>query len=66
MMTASPTEILLTIEIGTAGVASTFAAFSMGLQRIDALMGVFFALTLLGQLTTAMLQKMRPLPGRSD
>ncbi len=61
-MTASPAEILLTIEIGSAGVASTFAAFCLGLQRVDCLMAVFFSLTLLGQLATAMLHKMRPLP----
>ena len=59
-MTASPGEVLLTIEIGTAGIASTFAAFSLGLQRVDCLMAVFFSLTLAGQLVTAMMMKMRP------
>ena len=52
-------EILLTIEIGSAGVVSTFAAYSLGLQRLDMLMTLFFSMTLAGQLLTAALAKVR-------
>jgi len=58
-MTINPGEILLTLEIGSAGVASTFAAYSMGIQTLDLLMTVFFSMTLLGQLVTAALAKVR-------
>ena len=58
-MTIVPGEILLTIEIGSAGIVSTFAAYSLGLQRVDMLMTVFFSMTLLGQLVTAALAKVR-------
>jgi len=58
-MTIAPGEILLTIEIGSAGIASTFAAYSLGLQRVDILMTVFFSMTLGGQLLTAALAKVR-------
>jgi len=59
-MTINPGEILLTLEIGSAGIASTFAAYSLGLQRLDLLMTVFFSMTLGGQLLTAALAKVRP------
>ncbi len=58
-MTINPGEILLTIEIGSAGIASTFAAYSLGLQRLDLLMTVFFCMTLAGQVLTAALAKVR-------
>jgi len=59
-MTSNLGEILLTLEIGSAGIASTFAAYSLGLQRLDLLMTVFFSMTLGGQLLTAALAKVRP------
>ncbi len=58
-MTINPGEILLTLEIGSAGVASAFAAHSLGLQRLDLLMTVFFSMTLVGQLLTAALARVR-------
>jgi hypothetical protein len=58
-MTIAPGEILLTLEIGSAGIASTFAAYSLGLQRIDVLMTVFFSMTLAGQLLSAALARVR-------
>jgi len=59
-MTINPGEILLTLEIGSAGVASAIAAYSLGLQRLDLLMTVFFSMTLGGQVLTAALAKVRP------
>jgi hypothetical protein len=58
-MTINTGELLLTLEIGSAGVASTFAAYSLGLQTLDLLMTVFISMTLLGQLLTAGLAKVR-------
>jgi hypothetical protein len=52
-------ELLLTLEIGSAGAVTTFAAWHLGLQRIEVLLAIFFTMTLLGQLTTAMLARVR-------
>ena len=58
-MTIDFDDLILTLEIGSAGLVSTFAAYHLGLQRVELLMGVFFTMTLVGQLTTAMLQRVR-------
>ena len=52
-------HLLLTLEIGSAGVVSTFAAWHLGLARVELLMALFFSMTILGQVTTAMLARVR-------
>jgi hypothetical protein len=50
-------HVLEVAEIGTAGVAGAFAAFHLGLYRIDLLMMVFFSVVLAGQMVAAMLAR---------
>lgn len=52
-------ELLTTLEIGSAGVVTTLAAWHLGLARLEILMALFFSMTLVGQLTTAMLARVR-------
>ena len=52
-------DIILSLEIGSAGLVSTFAAWHLGLTRVELLVAIFFTMTLMGQLTTAMLQRLR-------
>jgi len=52
-------EAFLTLEIGSAGVVTTFAAWQLGLQRTEVLLAIFFTMTLAGQLATAMLARVR-------
>ena len=54
-------EILRVAEIGTAGVAASVGALAMGLYRVEFLMVIFFAVTLGGQLISAMLARRAPL-----
>jgi len=58
-MTFDLDELIVTLEIGSAGAVSTLAAYALGLQRVELLLGLFFSMTLVGQLTTAMLQRVR-------
>jgi len=58
-MTFDLDELVLTLEIGSAGVVTTFAAWHLGLQRVELLLAIFFTMTLAGQLTTAMLARVR-------
>ena len=52
-------DIVISLEIASAGVVSTVAAWHMGLTRVDILVGLFFAMAVVGQLTTAMLERVR-------
>ena len=53
-------EILHVAEIGTAGVAASVGALALGLYRVEFLMVIFFAVTLGGQLVSAMLARWAP------
>jgi hypothetical protein len=53
-------EILHVAAIGTAGVAASVGALTLGLYRVEFLMVVFFAVTFGGQFISAMLMKMAP------
>jgi hypothetical protein len=52
-------ELLITLEIGSAGVVTTLAARHLGLARVELLMALFFSMTIVGQFTTAMLARVR-------
>ena len=53
--------ILHVAEIGTAGIAASVGAFALGLYRVELLMAIFFAVTLGGQLVSAMLSHGAPI-----
>ena len=55
------TGILHVAEIGSAGVAASVSAFALGLCRVELLMVIFFAVTLGGQLVSAMLSRGAPI-----
>jgi hypothetical protein len=50
-------ELIRVLEIGSGGTAVTFAAYVLGLYRIDLLMVVFFSMTLAAQFVGALLDK---------
>ncbi|HXF80431.1 MAG TPA: hypothetical protein VN598_16310 [Usitatibacter sp.] len=52
-------ELLTTLELGSAGVVTTLAAWHLGLARLELLMALFFSTAILGQVTTAMLARVR-------
>lgn len=52
-------ELLITLEIGSAGVVTTVAAWHLGLARLELLLALFFSMTIVGQFATAMLARMR-------
>ena len=52
-------DIVTSLEIASAGVVSTVAAWHLGLTRADILVGLFFTMAVVGQLTAAMLERVR-------
>lgn len=52
-------DIVTSLEIASAGVVSTVAAWHLGLTRVDILVGLFFTMAVVGQLTAAMLERVR-------
>jgi hypothetical protein len=52
-------ELLITLEIGSAGVVTTLAAWHLGLARVELLLCLFFSMTIVGQFTAAMLSRVR-------